>query len=83
MSSFFKLKNWAIERGGPVPKGIIDEANMMKTGLTIPIAQSIISRREKLGLPEIPKSNTEEIEKILKATKFTDKLDNLQLEVTK
>ncbi|KKK69492.1 hypothetical protein LCGC14_2933480, partial [marine sediment metagenome] len=76
--------NWAIENGGPVPKGIIDEASMMKTGLTIPVAQSIIFRREKMGLPVLPKANTEEIEKILKASKFTDKLDSLiSLEVSK
>lgn len=80
---FFKLKNWAIDHSGPVPKGIIDEANMMKTGLTVPVAQSIMSRREKLGLPQMPTADTEEIEKILKATKFTEKLDNLQLEVSK
>ncbi|MFW9929049.1 MAG: 4Fe-4S dicluster domain-containing protein [Candidatus Thorarchaeota archaeon] len=81
---FFKLKNWAVENNGPVPKGILSEASTMKTGVTVPINQSVLARREKLGLPELPKPNIGEIDKILNATKFQKKLDNLlNMEVSK
>ena len=80
---FFKLKNWAIEHGGPVPKGIIDEAAMMSTGRTVKVANSILSRREQMKLPKLPEPDTGEIEKILTATKFKEKLDSLtKLEVS-
>lgn len=79
---FYKLRNWAVEKKFWVPTGIIKEADSMKTGTTAPISQSIIDRRFTLGLPELPKPNLQEIDKILNNTSFNKKLDYLlQLEV--
>ena|SRR3990172_1335508 len=81
---FFKLKNWAVENKGPVPKGIIAEAAMMKTGKTVAVAQSILQRRSSMGLPSLPQADTEEIQRILVSTNFQGKLDALvSLEVQK
>lgn len=81
---FYKLRNWAVEKKFWVPTGIIKEADSMKTGSTAPVSQSIVDRRFTLGLPELPKPNLEEIDKILNNTSFNKKLDYLlQLEVEK
>lgn len=79
---FFELKNWAVANKVAVPKGIIKEASTMKEGVTAGVSQNILNRRKKLGLPELPPANKEEIEKILEASKFTMKLNSLmELEV--
>jgi heterodisulfide reductase subunit C len=74
---FFKLKNWAVAHGGPVPKGIVSEAATMRTGKTVVVAQTILDRRKTLGLPDLPQADLHEIEKILIATKFQTKVDEL------
>ena len=74
---FYKLRSWAVANKFYVPEGIIKEAQSMKTGTTAPTSQSIVDRRFTMGLPELPKADLQEIERILQHTKFEEKLDNL------
>lgn len=74
---FYKLKNWSVENNVDVPEGIIKEAETMKVGITAGISQSILNRRNDMGLPELPKPNLEEVNKILDNSGFNKKLDNL------
>ncbi|MHA2363156.1 MAG: 4Fe-4S dicluster domain-containing protein [Candidatus Hodarchaeales archaeon] len=71
---FFKLKNWALNNGEIAPPGLVTEGNTMYKGITTNISQSILNRRESMKLPDIPKGNTNELERILEATKFKEKL---------
>ena len=50
----------------------------METGSTAAISQSILKKRETLGLPELPKPNLDEIQKILEVTGATKQLIKLQ-----
>ena len=74
---FYKLRNWAVEKKFYVPEGIIKEAETMKTGSTATISQSIIDRRFQMGLPELPKPDLLEIDKILEHSNFSKRLEGL------
>jgi heterodisulfide reductase subunit C len=74
---FYKLKNWSVENNVGVPEGIIKEAETMKMGITTSVSQSIVNRRKQMGLPELPKADLDEVNKILKNSGFSKKLDDL------
>ena len=76
---FVKLKNWSVDKKQFVPTGIVKEAETMKIGVTAGISQSILNRRKELGLPDLPKSNLDEISKILNSSGFSKKLEELIL----
>jgi len=63
------LRNLAVERGR-APEGYVQVLrNMNSTGLAIPLSgPSVARRREKLGIPEIPTTNAEQIRKIIELT---------------
>lgn len=62
------LKNLSVKLQN-VPPGIITEIEaILETGRTTAISQSILKKREKLGLPELPEPNIQEIEKLLDVT---------------
>jgi heterodisulfide reductase subunit C len=63
-----KLKNISVKLN-KVPPGIIEEMEaILKTGRTAVVSQSILKKREKLGLPELPKPDLDEIQKLLEVT---------------
>lgn len=71
---FTILKNQSM-RMGLAPEAYISQAKMvMETGQAIPLQDAIARRRDKMGLPLIPKPNVKEIQKILKATGFDKKI---------
>ena len=74
---FYKLKEWSVKNNVEVPEGIVKEAEMMETGITVQVSQSITNRRQELGLPDLPKANLDEVSKILKHSGFKERLDNL------
>ena len=41
---------------------------ILESGSTAAISQMILKRREKLGLPELPSPNIDEVQKLLNAT---------------
>jgi len=62
------LKNLSVKLKN-VPPGIITEMEaILETGRTTAISQSILKKREKLGLPELPEPNLQEIQKLLDVT---------------
>ncbi|MCK4848364.1 MAG: 4Fe-4S dicluster domain-containing protein [Candidatus Heimdallarchaeota archaeon] len=63
-----QLKNLSVKLKN-VPPGIITEMEaILETGRTAAISQSILKKREKLGLPELPEPNLQEIQKLLDVT---------------
>ncbi len=62
------LKNLSVKLKN-VPPGIITEMEaILETGRTAAISQSILKKRDKLGLPELPEPNLQEIRKLLDVT---------------
>ncbi|MFW9855112.1 MAG: 4Fe-4S dicluster domain-containing protein [Candidatus Thorarchaeota archaeon] len=60
-----ELKNLARQLKN-VPEGIINEFEAIReTGITSAISESILKKREKLGLPQLPLTDTKEIQKLL------------------
>ena len=73
-----ELKNLAVKMNY-TPPGIIAEMKaILETGSTAAISQSILKKRETLGLPELPKPNLDEIQKILELTGAANQLIKLQ-----
>ncbi|MFW9906836.1 MAG: 4Fe-4S dicluster domain-containing protein [Candidatus Thorarchaeota archaeon] len=64
-------------------KGLAPEAYYLQgkaiydSGLAIPYSSAILRRREQLGLPLINTPNVEEIQSLLKETKFDEKFKNI------
>ena len=76
-----KLKNLSV-RLKNVPPGIVAEMEaILETGTTAAISQSIMKKREKLGLPELPKANVQEIQKILEITGVVAQIKKIKEEV--
>lgn len=73
-----ELKNLAVKMKN-APPGIAAEMNaILETGSTAAVSQSILKKREKLELPELPKPDLNEIQKILEVTGAIDKLNKLK-----
>jgi heterodisulfide reductase subunit C len=67
---FTLIKNLCFERG-KVPEAFIAQGqSVLENGVAIPYSKAILSRREKLGLPEIKTASVDEIKTILKETNF-------------
>ena len=67
---FTLIKNLCFE-SGKVPEAFIAQGqSILENGVAIPYSKAILSRREKLGLPEIKTASVDEIKTILKETNF-------------
>ena len=67
---FTLIKNKCFEVG-KVPEAFkLQGQAVLDTGVAIPYSKAILTRREKLGLPEIKTASIDEIKSILKETKF-------------
>ena len=71
----FQLKNVATSNG-KFPIGLKEEAmQIYTTGTTVAYSSPIERRRQKLGLPEFPAVNVDEIQKIMELTGIDKKLE--------
>ncbi len=71
----FQLKNVATSNG-KFPAGLKEEAmQIFTTGTTVALSSPIERRRKKLGLPEFPEVNVDEIQKIMELTGIDKKLE--------
>lgn len=71
---FTLLKNKIFE-DGKVPEAFLLQGQaILDSGIAIPYSKAIISRREKLGLPEIKTAPIKEIKLLLKETNFEKKI---------
>lgn len=67
---FTLIKNKCFEEG-KVPEGFIAQGQaIIENGIAIPYSKAIMSRREKLGLPEIKTAEVAELKKIYQITNF-------------
>lgn len=73
-----EIKNLAV-RLKNAPPGIVAEMEaILNTGTTAAISQSILKRREKLSLPELPKADLDEVQKLLKVTGVVESLNQMK-----
>ncbi len=71
---FTLIKNKCFEVG-KVPEAFkLQGQAVLDTGVAIPYSKAILTRREKLGLPEIKTASIDEIKSILKETNFDSNL---------
>jgi len=71
----FQLKNVATSNG-KFPAGLKEEAmQIYTTGTTVALSSPIERRRKKLGLPELPAVNVDEVRKIMELTGLDKKLE--------
>lgn len=71
---FILIKNKCFNTGN-VPEAFISQGRaVLENGVALPYSKAIITRREKLGLPSIKTAPVDEIKKILKETKFENKI---------
>ena len=67
---FTLVKNLNFEEG-KAPKNFIAQGqSIVENGIAIPYSRAILSRREKLNLPEVKNAAVEELEPIFEATNF-------------
>jgi heterodisulfide reductase subunit C len=67
---FTLIKNRCFEES-EVPSAFISQGKtIVDNGVAIPYSNSILSRRNKLGLPEVKTASMEEIKQLLKETNF-------------
>jgi heterodisulfide reductase subunit C len=67
---FTLIKNRCFEESEVPPAFISQGKAIVDNGVAIPYSNSILSRRKKLGLPEVKIAPIEEIKKLLKDTNF-------------
>jgi heterodisulfide reductase subunit C len=73
-----EMKNLAVKVKN-APPGIIAEMEaIMTTGATAAISQSILKRREKLELPELPKPDLNELQKLFEVTGAAEKINQIK-----
>ena len=73
-----ELKNLAVKLRN-VPPGIVGEMEaILETGTTAAISQSILKKRERLELPELPKADLDEIQKLMEATGVVESLSHIK-----
>ena len=67
---FTLIKNRCFEEG-EVPSAFVSQGKaVLDNGVAIPYSNAILSRRKKLGLPEVKTAPADEIKKLLKETNF-------------
>ena len=72
--AMFAIRNLAV-REGNVPEGIVIQArSLIDTGRVVNPTRMALLEREKLGLEKGPSAATEDVQKILKRTKFDKKI---------
>jgi heterodisulfide reductase subunit C len=72
-----EIKNLAVKMNN-APPGIVAEMKaILETGTTAAISQSILKKREKLGLSELPQADLNEIKKLLEVTGVVDRINQL------
>ena len=73
---FMKTRNLAVQLGYKAPKAFMKEAEIVyESGITAEPSKAILKRREKLGLPQIIQTDTEEVKKLLNKTGFKATID--------
>jgi heterodisulfide reductase subunit C len=73
-----QLKNMAVEKG-VIPASIRKEiATLTVHSFTYPPVKSIVSRRRRLGLPELPRPADAEMQTLIKLTRPPDETTNSQ-----
>ncbi|HEY0088651.1 MAG TPA: 4Fe-4S dicluster domain-containing protein [Candidatus Lokiarchaeia archaeon] len=71
---FTLIKNKCFEEG-KVPEAFLAQGKaLLENGIAIPYSKAILSRREKLGLPDIKAVPIEELKAIFKETEFEQKI---------
>lgn len=71
---FTLIKNRSFD-AGKVPEAFISQGKtILENGIAIPYSRATNSRRESMNLPEIKTAPIEEIQKIMRETKFKDKI---------
>lgn len=71
---FNRIKNTSAVEGLAPKAYYLQGKSIFDSGLAIPYSSAILRRREKLGLPLINTPNVEEIQSLLKETKFDVKI---------
>lgn len=71
---FTILKNKSIEKGEGPEYYTAQATAIFENGKAIPMQSAIERRREQLGLPKILDPDVNEVQELLKVTKFNDKL---------
>lgn len=73
-----ELKNLAVKLRN-VPPGIVAEMEaILETGTTAAISQSILKKRERLKLPELPKADLDEIQKLMETIGVVESLSQIK-----
>lgn len=71
----FAIRNLAV-REGNAPRGVANQAeSLIETGRITNPTRTIINRRERLGLPKIPSTAKEDVQKIVNKTGLDKMLD--------
>lgn len=71
---FTLIKNRSFESGKAPDQFYAQGRAILENGIAIPYSKATISRRERLGLPEVKTASLEEVQKIMEETKFATKL---------
>ncbi|MFW9915003.1 MAG: 4Fe-4S dicluster domain-containing protein [Candidatus Thorarchaeota archaeon] len=73
---FMKIRNLAVKLGYKAPEAFVKEAEIVYgSGITAKPSKAILKRREKLGLPQLLPTDTDEIQKLLGRTGFKARID--------
>ncbi len=77
-----EMKNLAVKVKN-APPGIVAEMEaILETGATAAISQSIMKRREKLELPELPRPDLSELQKLFEVTGASAKIKQIKEETS-
>jgi len=71
---FSVIKNRCFERGKLPEAFVLQAQTIVNEGIAIPFSKSILSRREKMNLPEIKTAEMKELEPIFKETGIENKI---------
>ncbi len=71
---FTLIKNKCFKEGKVPAAYLVQGKALLENGIAIPYSKAIISRREKLGLPDIKAVPIEELKVIFKETEFEQKI---------
>jgi heterodisulfide reductase subunit C len=75
LTDIFNIMKNASIKMGIAPEAFSSQAKqVMGTGYSIPLQDAIARRRNKMELPELPKTDYAEVEKIMKITQFDKKI---------
>jgi heterodisulfide reductase subunit C len=77
-----EMKNMAVKVKNAPPGIIAEMTAILETGVTAGISQSVMRKREKLGLPELPPLDLNEIQKLMEVTGVVAKLNSLKEEAS-